>query len=245
MWALKFEIDPDSKTVSSLGGFIIFAHYICKSGKRDEASHAGSTYAISILHERHGCRIEAPPTAETEPGATARFEVTGHNGELWLRKLSWSQKWCVWSLIRCLQNTTSWTPTLPDRISQGWKIIASENYVIFRHHDHENYVVRVIEQECPRAWWCCAWLVGVFCVILSNLKHKNLQMLLAKLSICHIWTSKLVPAHNHSKLIMFQPSLSPSLESAVIFIYLPRRPACVSKHLRADRDEFWGGTEPD
>lgn len=36
VWALKFEIDPDSKTVSSLGGFIIFARYICKSGKCDE-----------------------------------------------------------------------------------------------------------------------------------------------------------------------------------------------------------------
>lgn len=36
-------------------------------------------------------------------------------------------------------------------------------------------------------------------------------MLLAKLTICHLWTSKLVPAHNHRKLIMFQPSLLPSL----------------------------------
>lgn len=36
VWALKFEIDPDSKTVSSLGGFIIFARYICKWGKCDE-----------------------------------------------------------------------------------------------------------------------------------------------------------------------------------------------------------------
>lgn len=144
-------------------------------------------------------------------GASEWFEVTGHNSELWLRKLSRSQKWCVWSLIRCLQNTTSWTPTLPDRISQGWKIITSENYVIFQHHDHENYVTRVIKLECPRAWWCCSWLVGVFFLILSHLKNKNLQTLLAKLPICHIWTSKLVPAHSHRKLIMFQPSLCPSL----------------------------------
>lgn len=144
-------------------------------------------------------------------GASERFEVTGHNSKRWLRKLSLSQKWCVWSLIRCLQNTTSWTPTLPDRISQGWKIITLENYVIFRHHNHENYVASVIKQECPRAWCCCAWLVVVFCVILSNLKHENLQMLLANLSICHIWMSKLVPAHHHRKLIMFRPSLRPSL----------------------------------
>lgn len=171
-------------------------------------SHAGSTYAILIPRERHWGSAHSRDRA----GASERFEVAGHNSELWLRKLSWRPKWCVWSLIRCLQNTTSWTPTLPDRISQGWKIIASENYVIFRHHDHENYVARVIKQECPRAWWRRAWLVGVFCVILSNLKHKNLQqMLLAKLSICHIWTSQLVPAHNHGKLIMFRPSLRPSL----------------------------------
>lgn len=208
-------------------------------------SHAGSTNAILILQERHWGSAHSRDGAD----ASERFEVAGHNSELWLRKLSWRPKWCVWSLIRCLQNTTSWTPTLPDRISQGWKIIASENYVIFRHHDHENYVARVIKQECPRAWWCCAWLVGVFCGILSNLKHKNLQMLPAKLLVCHIWTSQTrsctqsQEANNVSAI--FTSILTWNQPPSSYICLIGQHDGCVSKHLRADRDEFWGGTEPD
>lgn len=86
------------------------------------------------------------------------------------------QQRCVWSLIRCLKNTRSWTPALPDRISQGWKVIPLENYVIFRHHDRQNYVARVIKQECPPAWWVQApdWLFSLnqkgCCEIFANLK---------------------------------------------------------------------------
>ena len=126
------------------------------------------------------------------------FKVTGQTSEPWLRMFSRSQKWCVWSLIGCLKNTTRWTPTLPDTISQGWKIITSANYVIIWQHHHESYVARVIKQECPRARWVrlligwsfsLSWDIRLpkvvnfdLCLLIKKKKKKKLQKLLVNFS---------------------------------------------------------------
>lgn len=152
VWALKFEISPDSKTVSFFSRFIIFVRGVCKPSGNWRCRF---WVTPSLILWKHLMRYDADaaPRLRPQQRRSRFFKVTARNGELWVRKLNWSQKWCVWSLIRCLENTRSWTPALPDRISQGWKISTSANYVIVRHHDRQSYVARVIKQECSRARW--------------------------------------------------------------------------------------------
>lgn len=152
VWALKSKISPDNKTVSFFSRFIIFVLCVCKPSGNWTCRF---WITPSLIRWKHLMQLRLRP----QPRLSRFFKVMGQNSKLWVRKLSWSQNWCVWSLIRCLENTTRWTPTLPDRISQGWKISTSANYVIIRHHDHESYMARVSKQECPRAWWL---LIGWF-----------------------------------------------------------------------------------